>query len=327
MIAFNLNKFIETAPRNQSRALSPIRCVDGIILRLHNIRAKSLAIKSNAPLLELEKFSVPHQCSDHELPEYHYDRVPRDSVEALIHNHGGVEEFLHERAFSTEKIVSIATLIWRRKGHEVSTAVDQEDNLTILKRSLHDSDEFERSYAETTQEDRDLARDIIADLTLHLTVKKLSGSISSYDQNVLSMIAQEQLILGTRGISLGQLARLPEQHRQMLEHDALCEMLKDSEHIGRCDNKTKLEFRLTLIKKRSIMNSRTWGTGFSRYGNSESMLYICRDQDQNLVKFFNKPILDLNDGDAFTVRAKVKDHNQDREFNCACTMINYVRII
>lgn len=235
---------------------------------------------------------------------------------------------------SMQEILSVSCMIWRQQGGYRSVTDAARDGLVpnsaLLKLALVDPETLAQALAVTTEADQDLARALVGDLTLHLSVKKLSGGISAYEQEVLTLLDQQQFTLNTgtgRLTQFGPIARMPEQHRQALEQEALVDMLKHSEYLGRVGDKTKLEFELTLIKKRSLTGLGGSNLRYHNYRNNDSILYVCKDPANNLVKFFHKPLPELSEGHTFRVRGKIKKHAFDPGYSCASTIINYVKFI
>lgn len=142
-----------------------------------------------------------------------------------------------------------------------------------------------------------------------LSLKAIKRDISDFEKSILGLINKEYVQYKDIGI----IASLPSVYengqKQRTFNKLEKELAKNSEHVGTLSERN--EFTVEILHKKYI-----WRSG--------SYLYVAKEGDSNLVKFFTDKA-DVDVGDTVTLTAFVKDHTQGKMSKGNETYLNRVK--
>jgi len=199
-----------------------------------------------------------------------------------------------------------------KSGHgyyDVEREVQIFDNSSMVKKYVLGLEPM----PDISDEQKTRAGEIVEFFRNHIVTKKLMGTMSDFENTVLTAIAQ-----GTQVYSyIGVIASLPNsyrvsKHRQEME-DWFYDYRSKSEYIGT----VKEQLRLTVMVK-DVKYIQTHGIH----------LVTCYTDDDNIVKFFfnkNPDISGLIKDRRLIITGKVKMHEVSSFSKCKETVLNYIK--
>ena len=142
-----------------------------------------------------------------------------------------------------------------------------------------------------------------------LSLKAIKRSISDFEQTILGLIGKEYVDYKDVGIiaSLPNVYANGQQQKKFNKIEK--ELAKSSEHVGELH--ARGEFDVTFLHVKYI-----W--------RSQSYLFVCKDESDNLIKFFNEK-KGIKKGDSAKITGYVKDHTLGKQSNGPETYLNRVK--
>lgn len=144
-----------------------------------------------------------------------------------------------------------------------------------------------------------------------LSLKAIKRNISDFEQTILGLVGKEFVEYKDVGV----IASLPNVYangqKQKAFNKVEKELAKTSQHVGELHSRG--EFTVTFLHVKYI-----W--------RSQSYLFVSKDKDDNLIKFFSEKD-GIEKGSTATITGYVKDHTMGKQSKGPETYLNRVKFV